>query len=233
MEYGHLKITDNLYPKSLKNGLGKYAPKDLYYMGNIELLKNNGIGFCGSRDVSEDGVEASKQCSLELIRSHHNIISGYARGVDRTVHLEALENSGNTIIVLPEGIERFRIHSIFKNCWDWDRVLVISEFNPSDGWTVYNAMKRNKTIVALSNAMLVIEAKEKGGTFEAGKAALRLKKPLFVVEYANKTEYNEGNRFLLNKGATTLKKSRKTLKPKIDSILLQIKQATDPVSLFG
>ena len=227
MKYKHLKITDTLYPKSLKDTLGKYAPQDLYYIGNIELLKNNGIGFCGSRDVSQEGIEASKQCSLELIKNNYNIISGYARGVDRIVHLEALENSGNTIIVIPEGIERFRIHSVFKDCWDWNRVLVISQFNPSENWTVYNAMKRNKTIVALSNAMLVIEAKEKGGTFEAGKATLRLKKPLFVVEYANKTEYNKGNKFLLDKGAATLKKSRKTLKPNIDSILLQ------PLSLFG
>jgi DNA processing protein len=233
MKYKYLKITDDLYPRNLIDTLGKHAPKNLYYIGNINLLKNKGVGICGSRNVSQKGVEASLQCSLELIKNNCNIVSGYAKGVDRIVHLEALKNSGNTIIVLPEGIENFKIRSELRQYWDWNRVLVISEFNPNDVWTVYRAMKRNKTIISLSNTMLVIEAREKGGSIEAGKTALRLKRPLFVISYKNKTEDNRGNDFLLSQGAETLSKSSKTLRPRIEIILSKINQEKKIKDLFN
>lgn len=47
-------------------------------------------------------------------------------------------------------------------------MLVVSEFDPQAKWMVSRAMKRNSTLIALSQAMLVIEAGEKGGSLDAG-----------------------------------------------------------------
>ena len=46
-------------------------------------------------------------------------------------------------------------------------------------------MMRNKLIVPLSRAMIVIEACEKDGSFGAGKDALECGLPLYVVHYQN------------------------------------------------
>lgn len=61
-----------------------------------------------------------------------------------------------------------------------DNHVVVSEYTPRLPWLARNAMQRNKTICGLSNAVVVIESGLKGGTFEAGKAALLLRRPLLL-----------------------------------------------------
>jgi predicted Rossmann fold nucleotide-binding protein DprA/Smf involved in DNA uptake len=69
-------------------------------------------------------------------------------------------------------------------------------------------MTRNRTICALSDAVVVIESGLEGGTFEAGKTALALNLPLFCVEYAEPTESAAGNPYLLQHGAISLRRTR-------------------------
>ena len=61
-----------------------------------------------------------------------------------TAHDTALKNGLSTIIVLPEGISHFSIRKELQPVWDINRVLVISEFLPSDQWMEGRAMQRNK-----------------------------------------------------------------------------------------
>lgn len=56
----------------------------------------------------------------------------------------------STIIVLPEGIESFRIKKELEDIWDWNRILVLSEFMHHDKWTAGRAMLPNNTIIGLS-----------------------------------------------------------------------------------
>ena len=49
--------------------------------------------------------------------------------------------------------------------WDWDRVLVVSQFQPDEPWKAFRAMTRNQLIIALSRVMIVIEAGENGGYY--------------------------------------------------------------------
>ncbi len=71
-------------------------------------------------------------------------------------------------------------------------------------------MQRNWTIWGLSGALVVIEARKSGGTFEAGKLALRLKLPLFVVEYAEPEASATGNLYFLKHGAHALRRNIET-----------------------
>lgn len=82
-------------------------------------------------------------------------------------HRAALESGGTTILVLCEGILNFYFKKDFKDIWDWDRIAVISEFLPGIPWSVRNAMQRNKTICALSRAMLLVESGTNGESIEA------------------------------------------------------------------
>jgi DNA processing protein len=196
------------YPKSLLSSLQNRAPSIIYCLGNTSLLSANGVGFCGSRRVSDKGINTAKDCAEQVASAGYTVISGGATGVDYAAHRAALEAGGSTVIVLPQGISNFRIKREIKDVWDWKRVLVLSQFAPNVGWKVFRAMERNHIIIALSRAMIVIEAGEKGGTMHAGMMTLGFRRPLYVAVYENMPEAAPGNVRLLELGARSLTKSK-------------------------
>lgn len=210
---------DDRFPQRLEALLGKKSPDCLYMLGNLELMSRHSISFCGARNASEKGIEAAALCARTAVRNDFVITSGNARGVDRATHREALASGGSTVLVLPEGIDQFRIAPELRDVWDWERVLVISQFKPQTVWKAYHAMERNKVIMALSCAMIVVEAGEKGGTRAAGEDALKLQIPLFAIDYGFDDTIAPGNRVLIEKGAKRLKKSRETGEPNLATLL--------------
>lgn len=224
-------LQEQNYPKDLKKFLSTNAPPVLSVIGNQELLHKNKVAFSGSRNVSEKGIKIAEDTIIELIKEDVVVVSGYAKGVDFTAHYTALKNGGSTIIILPEGINYFRIKSEFKEIWDWNRILVISEFQPFEKWMASRAMKRNATIIALSDVVIVVEAGSTGGSLDAGHKTIEMKKALFVPQYSQVPESAEGNSILLNKGAFPLKMSKETLKPNTSKISELLHQ-NDKYSLF-
>lgn len=219
-----IDLNDPLYPRRLMVVLGKSAPARLVVRGNLNLLNEHAVSFCGARNASEKGIEAAALCARTASKEHFVITSGNARGVDRATHREALAAGGATILVIPEGMDNFRIAPELRDVWDWDRVLVVSQFDPKTVWRSYHAMERNKTIMALSCAMIVIEAGEKGGTRAAGEDAIRLHVPLFAVDYGFDETVAPGNRELIKRGAKPLKKSRETGEPNLSTLLQDARQ---------
>lgn len=208
-------LTDSNYPYAIKDCLEMNSPTVLSYIGNLELLKLKKIAFSGSRKVSDKGIEIAKDCVEQIVLENGVIVSGYAKGVDFVAHYTALENEGKTIIILPEGINFFTIKSELKSIWDWDRVLVISEFKPTEKWMASRAMKRNDTIIGMSDIIVVIEAGNTGGSLDAGEKTLNYGKPLFVPQYSVIPESAFGNEILLRKGAFPIKMSKETAKPNL------------------
>lgn len=188
----------------------------LWCLGNIDLLERRGLSFCGSRKPSEQGVLAARQCAQQAVEHGLVCVSGNASGVDLNVHHAALEGGGHSIFVLPEGINNFRIRRDLKFVWNWDNCLVVSQFEPNARWQVWRAMKRNKTIISLGLAMIVIEAGETGGTQEAAKQTMEMGKPLFAVKY---DQTPAGNQTILDRGAEHLGKNPQTKRPNIEKVL--------------
>ncbi len=209
---------NDYYPLSLKD-LKTNCPPILSCIGNKELLKDKKIGFCGSRKASQKGIDIAKDVSQQVSKQNIVVVSGYASGIDQETHYWALKEGGSTIIVLPEGINNFSIKKHIKDVWDWERILVISEFAPNAVWSVNRAMQRNSTIIALSNIMFLIEAKIKGGSIDAGNKTLQMKKPLFAPVYQGMPEEASGNRLLLTKGALPLMKKRETNRANLDKMM--------------
>lgn len=206
------------YPDRLKEVLGLNAPPILYAWGNLDLLNKPAVGFCGSRNVTDKGLEVTADTAKQIVERGWVVVSGHARGVDAMAHRVALENGGSTIIVLPEGILSFTLRKELKRIAKPEQLLIISEFTPNERWTVGNAMQRNNTIVALSDVMVLVEARREGGTFAAGNTALRLNVPLYVVDYQTPGESAGGNVYFLSKGAIALQKSQQTGKANITKL---------------
>jgi DNA processing protein len=178
------------------------APPCLFYLGAAELLTASGIGMCGSRNASDEGLRAAAACSEVATQQGLTVISGYARGVDTTTHVSALASGGSTVIVLPEGIDHFSVkRGPIANVWDPERTLVVSQFSPSRPWSAGSAMTRNNVIIGLSLALIVIEAGDKGGTLAAGARALKLNRRVLALEF---TENPRGNAELIRRGAISV-----------------------------
>ena len=218
-------LDESRYPKKLIETLKHSTPPILTYIGNLELLNKASVGFSGSRKVSEKGLWITRDSVSQLVKNDICIISGYANGVDLEAHRTALQNGGSTIIVLPEGIESFYIRNQLKDIWDWNRVLVISEFMPDDKWKASRAMQRNQTIIGLSDGLLVIEAGETGGSIDAGMKAMNLGKKLYVPYYKDLPESAIGNNTLIKMGANKLYKKQNN-HTNVDSIIESIRDIT-------
>lgn len=216
---GVVTIYERTYPHYLRETLGYNAPIFLFFRGNMQLLDEVSVGFCGSRHASDKGLEVCGDIVKQLVERHATIVAGYAAGVDQVAHRTALHFGGKTIAVLPEGILNFNIRRTLSSDWDWNRALVLSEFLPQSRWTVPRAMQRNRTIIGLGRALVVIEAKKSGGTFEAGQEALMLKHPLFAPIYENIEKIAQGNRILIAKGATPIMRSRSTGRAKLGALV--------------
>jgi DNA processing protein len=171
----------------------------LFYKGNKNLFYEPGVGMCGSRHVSPKGLEAAERCGVAASSEDWTIVSGYAKGVDTATHLAALKSGGRTVIVLAEGIDFFRVKREFAEDFDPERTLVVSQFAPTQTWQAHAAMARNSVIFGLSRALVVIEAGERGGTLAAGHGALKIGRPVLVVDFGDSTP--AGNQLLLEAGA--------------------------------
>jgi DNA protecting protein DprA len=213
-------VLDQSYPAMLKSLLKLNTPPVLSMIGNVRLLSNRKVGFSGSRKVSEKGIAVTRDCVDQLSREKDvSIVSGYAQGVDKEAHYTALQSGGSTIIVLPNGISSFYVRQELKDVWDWNRVLVISEYLPKDKWSVNRAMNRNNTIIGLSDAMVVVEAGLTGGSLDAGLRSLEDKIPLFVPIYSDYPESALGNKMLLEKGAKGIGRIRQSNRANVMALL--------------
>lgn len=230
-EVKFLILSDENYPAKLRNSLKTNAPTIFSYIGNIDLLGKKKVGFSGSRKVSDKGIAITKNCVEQLISKDVCIVSGYAAGVDFEAHFNSIEQGGTTIVILPEGINGFRIKREFKKIWDWDRILVLSEFKPNEPWMSSRAMQRNNTIIGLSDITVVVEAGETGGSFDAGLKTLSMNKFLFVPQYGIVPESAIGNNLLIQKGAFPIKKSSETQKANL-SKMFELLEKSNKYELF-
>jgi DNA processing protein len=194
-------IGSSEYPHLLSRA--RAAPPFLFYIGAADLLTAQGVGLCGSRNASDEGLRAAAACGEVATQQGLAVVSGYARGVDMATHVSALSSGGCTIIVLPEGISHFRVkRGPMADVWDKERALVVSQFPPGRPWNAGSAMARNNVIIGLSLALVVVEASEKGGTLAAGTRALQLNKPVFALEFAMNPH---GNEELMRQGAISIR----------------------------
>ncbi|MCY4418231.1 MAG: DNA-processing protein DprA [Cytophagales bacterium] len=167
-------------------------PKDVYIKGEWEKFVNSPrVAIVGVRDSDrEDLLEKTRAVSCYLSTEGFNIVSGYARGVDRHAHLAALEAGGLTTMVLPFGM-KYLFSKDQEIQWDplfeppvpatWEsQALWISPFAWQQVPNRRTPLRRNKWTCHLSKAIIVMASHIGGGTFYTAKLALRMSKPLWV-----------------------------------------------------
>lgn len=190
---------DDLYPKVLKKKLGFKCPPIFYYCGNLKLLKNKFIGFVGSRAIDDKDIEFTQKAVEHYIKQGYSIVSGGAKGIDRTATSHALVNDGIVVEYLSDSLIR-RIKDVeVINAIRNDKLLLLSQTIPSAGFDVGTAMQRNKYIYCTSDTTIIIKSDlNKGGTWAGAMEALKYN--LTNVCCWNNSLY-KGNQALIEVGA--------------------------------
>lgn len=162
----------------------KNAPRMLYWSGDRSLLRvGPRVSIVGSRSASPEGLKRASKLSRALVSHGAVIVSGLAEGVDAAAHHAALESSGKTIAVLGSPLNApypASNRALFERIATED--LVVSQFPAGTPIQPKNFPMRNRTMALLSHATVIVEAAEKSGTLHQAWEALRLGRPLFILE---------------------------------------------------
>jgi len=100
---GIIDCYQKIYPIKLRNIRNR--PIVLFYKGNINLINQKSIGMVGSRACSVYGRMCAEYFANEISKRGINIVSGLAVGIDSIAHIATLNNRGNTIGVMGNGID--------------------------------------------------------------------------------------------------------------------------------
>jgi DNA processing protein len=216
------------YPEKLIQRLGDSAPPVLFCSGQVALLSAKSVAMVGSRNVSDEGMKFAKTLAGQLAQAGYNVISGYAKGVDTLAHAAALEKEGTTTIVLSYGILEFNLKREFQDLPRRGSIAVVSQFPPRQPWMASSAMQRNKLVVGLADALVVVESgaerDEKGrmsGTFDAAKNAIKYNVPLFVLSPRSLKPGGIGNEALIRLGGVEIEQTAavKTIASQLKSVV--------------
>ena len=156
-----IKQSDNDYPEKLRKI--KNPPKELWICGNKEILKKPIIAIVGSRKCSEYGRKYAREFARVLSKNGMCIISGLAIGIDTIVHESSMNEQGKTIAVIASGFNKIMPA---ENRELADEIIEVGTYLAENA---ENYPKRNRILVGLSDAIIVIEARLRSGSTLTGR----------------------------------------------------------------
>ena len=178
------------------NIMKKY-PKDIFYIGDSELLKRKKISIVGSRRPNQYAKQLTHALALKLSKRQICIVSGGAMGVDAIAHRASGAN--NTIMIAGTGLDT-RYPAVNKNLIiEIEKSgLVLSQFKEKTSARTYNFPLRNEMIVALGDALIVTYADLKSGSMRSVEYAIKMGKKIYVLPH--RLDESKGTNELLKKG---------------------------------
>jgi DNA processing protein len=143
------------------------APAVLFVRGDVAALEHRRVGMVGTRNATEGGRRLAARLGRELAEAEVSVVSGLARGIDGSAHRGVLAGDGGAppIAVVASGpdVPFPREHTSL-----WGRViergLLLSEHPPGTPPMATSFPARNRILAALSEVLVVVESRAKGGS---------------------------------------------------------------------
>lgn len=171
---------DEDYPEKLKHCID--GPMILFQSGNINLKRQRIISIVGTRKITSNGIAFCEDLIEKLSIFNPIIVSGFAYGTDITAHKAAIKNNLQTIGCLAHGLNQIypKVHKRYMVDVEKNGGF-FTDFWSSDHFDKNNFLKRNRVIAGLSEATIVIESAEKGGSLVTADIANSYNRDVFAV----------------------------------------------------
>lgn len=182
---------DDTYPDKLKHCID--GPILLFSSGIINLKDQKVISIVGTRQITSYGAEFCKKLIEDLAPLNPIIISGFAYGVDIVAHQTAMDLNLQTIGVLAHGLNQIypKTHKKFVAKMEQNGGF-LTEFWSNSSPEKENFVKRNRIVAGMSEATIVIESAEKGGSLITANMANDYNRDVFAVPGRTTDKLSQG-----------------------------------------
>jgi len=182
---------DENYPERLKHCID--SPVLIFSSGNINLKNRKIISIVGTRQITSYGMEFCKKLIEDLAPLDPVIVSGFAYGVDIAAHQLAVENNLQTIGVIAHGLNQVypKMHKKYVAKME-ENGGFITEFWSTSNPDKENFVRRNRIVAGMSEATIVIESADKGGSLITANLANDYNRDVFAVPGRVTDKYSQG-----------------------------------------
>lgn len=175
------------YPQKLRDA--RHPVELLYYRGWWDLVHTRGVAVVGTRNPSREAVARTRKLVKSLVQDRFTIVSGLAKGIDTIAHTAALKEGAPTVAVIGTPLShtypRDNAHlqdEIATNHLLISQVPLLRYENQDYRSNRLFFPERNKTMSALTEATVIVEAGETSGTLIQAQAALEQGRKLFILD---------------------------------------------------
>jgi DNA processing protein len=195
---------DPEYPRALDDL--RDPPVALFTRGKAIDPVELRVAVVGARSASHLGVEVAQDIGRGLALAGACVVSGAARGIDSASHRGALGSNGSTIAVLGSGIDvDYPASSAHLLARIARTATVVSEYPPGVRAEPHRFPARNRIVVGLSRALVVVEGAERSGSMISVGHALAIGREVFAVPGPVSSPLAEVPLRLIREGATMIR----------------------------
>ncbi|MCB0655625.1 MAG: DNA-processing protein DprA [Saprospiraceae bacterium] len=192
------------YPQRLKQI--PESPIILFYRGSANLNARRAIALVGTRKPSPYGVAMAQRILEELQQYRPLVISGLAFGIDATAHRMALDLGLPTLGVLGHGLDIIypAVHRKLARTMEQNGGGLLTEFPIQSRIDKEHFPMRNRIIAAMSEAVVVIESKERGGSIITAEFANAYHREVFALPGRTSDPLSQGCNALIKRHKAAL-----------------------------
>lgn len=179
----------------------------LFHRGDLDVLVGRRVGIVGTRTPTPSGVYTAREIGEGLARAGVAVVSGLAKGIDGAVHdgmRAAVESSGavgRAVAVVGSGLDVVYPKSNAA-LWEWvaQEGLLLSEHLPGVAAEPHHFPRRNRLIAALSEIVVVVESRERGGSMSTVRQAIERQRDVLAVPGSPRVSSAAGTNLLIQQG---------------------------------
>lgn len=205
-----LFCTDADFPQRMNRPGCTDTPTLIYTMGNYDPNHLHSVAIVGTRRATEYGKSTTNKIVEELSNSDIMVVSGLAYGIDTAAHKAALNHKVSTVGVLGHGLDIIypsQNRELAKKMLD--NGGLVTEYPSGTAISPGYFPARNRIIAAMSDAVIVIEASEKGGALITANIADSYHRDVFAVPGRIGDTYSQGcNNLIADNKAYLLRNSK-------------------------
>lgn len=169
------------------------GPSMLYFKGNCNLNATRMVGIVGTRQATSYGKWMVEQLVAELVQLDVVIVSGLAYGIDIHAHKQSLKFGVPTLGVLGSGLDvvyPYQHRDVALRMLDRGGLLTENVYGTRPD--AHHFPSRNRIIAGMCDALIVVEAAEKGGALITAEIANSYNRDVFAIPGSIGQPFSEG-----------------------------------------